>query len=220
MKVRPYSDRQIELATTFADQAVVAIENARRLSELRQRTDKLDRSLTEMRALEEVSQTANSTLELEKVLSTIIEKAVQLSGTEAGAIYVYDDVQREFHMRATYGLEKEIVDALTSEHIRLDEPYVKLAFASGDPIQAVDLREGEASRVSDIILRSGYRALLVAPLSRADSIVGFLVVRRRAPGARFNCAKNMRNSLRNSHESGQHKHSRTDHALALPSVLG
>ena len=183
VKVRPYSERQIELATTFADQAVIAIENARRLSELRQRTDELDRSLTEMRALEEVSQTVNSTLDLEKVLSIIIEKAVQLSGTEAGAIYVYDDVQREFRMRATCGMEKEIVDALRNQHIGLNEPYVKLAFAAGDPIQAADLKEGEASRVGDIILRAGYRALLLAPLSRADTIVGLLVVRRRASGA-------------------------------------
>ena len=62
----------------FADQAVIAIENARLLGELRQRTDELGRSVDELRALGEVSQAVNSTLDLETVLSTIVAKAVQL----------------------------------------------------------------------------------------------------------------------------------------------
>jgi GAF domain-containing protein len=51
----PFTDKQTELVTTFADQAVIAIENARLLSELRQRTDELGRSVDELRALGEVS---------------------------------------------------------------------------------------------------------------------------------------------------------------------
>ena len=77
------SDNQIAVLNTFAAQAVIAIENARLLSELRQRTDELDRSVGELRALGEVSQAVNSTLDLEKVLSTIVANAAQLSGTEA-----------------------------------------------------------------------------------------------------------------------------------------
>ena len=76
---------------------------------------------SELRALGEVSQAVNSTLDLETVLSTIVAKAVQLSGTEAGAIYVFDDRQREFHLRATYGMDQELIDALTRRHIGLDE---------------------------------------------------------------------------------------------------
>ena len=79
---------KIELVTTFADQAVIAIENTRLLNELRQRTEALGQSVGELRALGEVSQAVNSTLDLETVLSTIVAKALQLSGTEAGAIYV------------------------------------------------------------------------------------------------------------------------------------
>ena len=90
----PFTEKQIELVTTFADQAVIAIENVRLLNELRQRTDELGRSVDELRALGEVSQAVNSTLDLETVLSTIVAKAVQLSGTEAGAIYVFDDQRR------------------------------------------------------------------------------------------------------------------------------
>ena len=109
----------------FADQAVIAIENARLLTELRHRTDELGRSVEELRALGEVSQAVNSTLDLETVLSTIVAKAAQLSGTEAGAIYVFDELQREFHLRATYGMEQELIDALTHQHIGLDEPNVE-----------------------------------------------------------------------------------------------
>jgi GAF domain-containing protein len=78
----------------FANQAVIATENARLLSELRHRTDDLGRSVSELRALGEVSQAVNSTLDLETVLSIIVARAVQLSGTAAGAIYVFDDLQR------------------------------------------------------------------------------------------------------------------------------
>ena len=74
-----------------------------RTQELHQRTDELGRSVGELRALGEVSQAVNSTLDLETVLSTIVAKAVPLSDTDAGAIYVYDAAQREFHLRATYG---------------------------------------------------------------------------------------------------------------------
>ena len=113
LEVRPFTDKQIALVETFADQAAIAIENVRLLDELRQRTDELGRSVEELRALGEVSQAVNSTLDLETVLSTIVAKAVQLSGTEAGAIYVFDDLQREFRLRATYGMDQELIDALT-----------------------------------------------------------------------------------------------------------
>ena len=70
------------MLTNLAAQAVIAIENARLLGELRQRTDELWRSVGELKALGEVSQAVNSTLDLETVLATIVTKAVQLSGTE------------------------------------------------------------------------------------------------------------------------------------------
>jgi len=88
LEVKPFTDKQIALLESFADQAAIAIENARLLDTLRHRTDELGRSVGELRALGEVSQAVNSTLDIETVLSTIVAKAVQLSGTEAGAIYV------------------------------------------------------------------------------------------------------------------------------------
>ena len=114
-QVRPFTDKQIELVQNFAAQAVIAIENARLLNELRQRTNDLGRSVDELRALGEVSQAVNSTLNLETVLSTIVAKAAQLSGTEAGAIYVFDDRRREFHLRGTYGMDQALIDFLRSD---------------------------------------------------------------------------------------------------------
>ena len=181
-EVRPFTDKQIELVKNFAAQAVIAIENARLLNELRQRTDELGRSVEELGALGEVSQAVNSTLDLETVLSTIVAKAVQLSGTEAGAIYVFDDGPREFHLRATYGMDQELIDALTHQHIGLDEPNIELALAQSEPIQVADLREEAISDINEITLRAGYRARLVAPLLRGNDVVGLLVVRRQTPG--------------------------------------
>jgi two-component system, NtrC family, sensor kinase len=181
-EVRPFSNKQIELVTNFAAQAVIAIENARLLNELRQRTDELGRSIGELRALGEVSRAVNSTLNLETVLSTIVTKAVQLSGTEAGAIYVFDDRQREFCLRATYGMDQELIDALTQRRIGMDDPNVAEALAQPEPIQVADLKEEAPSDINEITLRAGYRARLVAPLLRGEDVVGLLVVRRRTPG--------------------------------------
>jgi K+-sensing histidine kinase KdpD len=71
-RVEPYTERQIELVRTFADQAVIAIENARLLKELQARTDELTRSVAELQALEEVLRAVNSSLDLDTVLATII----------------------------------------------------------------------------------------------------------------------------------------------------
>ena len=183
VEVRPFTAKQIALVETFADQAAIAIENVRLLDALRQRTNELGRSVDEQRALGEVSQAVNSTLDLETVLSTIVANSVQLSGTEAGAIYVLDDLQREFHLRATYGMDQELIDTLTQQHIGMDEPNVVTVFAEREPLQIADLKERAPSAVNEIIMRAGFRAVLVAPLLRGEKMIGMLVVRRHAPGA-------------------------------------
>ncbi len=104
--IDPFSQREIDLVTTFADQAVIAIENVRLFDEVQARTRELARSVEELQALGEVTQTVNSTLDLETVLSTIVAKAVQLSGTEGGAIYVFDELEQQFRLRPRMVLAK------------------------------------------------------------------------------------------------------------------
>src|SRR5215831_35541 len=142
--VRPFTDKQIALVETFADQAAIAIDNVRLLDALRHRTDELGRSVSELRALGEVSQAVNSTLDLETVLSTIVAKSAQLSGTETGAIYGYDEQSREFRLRATCGMDQGLIDALSQRHIGLDDPSVAPVFAQREPIQVADLRQEPA----------------------------------------------------------------------------
>jgi GAF domain-containing protein len=182
-EVRPFTDQQIELVRNFANQAVIAIENARLLNELRALTTDLARSVEELRALGDVSQAVNSTLELATVLSTIVSRAVQLSGTEAGAIYEFDERQSELQLRSTYGMSQEMITALRDRHIGLNEPTVHQAVTHREPVQIPDLREVPSTPAQDIVARAGFRALLVVPLFARDSVIGTLVVRRKAPGA-------------------------------------
>ena len=190
--VRPYSSatgQESEIARLSRElneareqQTAIALENTRLQDELRQRAEEFARSVDELKALGEVLQAVNSTLELETVLSTIVAKAVRLSSTEAGAIYGYDEWTQEFRLHATFGMERSLIDALNEHHIGFGEPNVALAFAQREPVQIADLQEEARSEVNDIILRAGYRARLVAPLLRGNDIVGMLVVRRKMPG--------------------------------------
>ena len=180
-EVRPFTDKQIALVTNFASQAVIAIENARLLNELRARTSELTRSVEELRALGEVSQAVNSTLDLQTVLDTIVARAAQISGTEAGAIYVFDEQQKEFQLSATFGMSDDMIAAVRNMHAEISAA-VGLLTETHEPSQTADLRDLPSTAVNEVILRAGYRARLLVPLLRSGKVVGALVVRRKAPG--------------------------------------
>jgi two-component system, NtrC family, sensor kinase len=180
-QVNLFTEKQVELVTTFADQAVIAIENARLFDEVQARTRELAQSVGELRALGEVTQAVNSTVDLETVLTTIVAKATQLSSTEAGAIYDFDDAHQEFGLRATYGLDDTVAAELRNRHIRIGEGAISDAVERRMPIQIPDIQD-DPSATLDIIVRAGFRALLLVPLLSSDRIVGALVVRRKQPG--------------------------------------
>src|SRR5262249_33080748 len=136
----------------------------------------------ELRALGEVTQAVNSTLDLETVLNTIVAKATQLSGTEAGAIYVHDDAKNEFALRATYGMSEAFVAELARQEVGFGESTVAQAAMHRAPVQVADLKEAKPTALQEVILRAGYQALLVMPLLSRDKLIGALVVRRKAPG--------------------------------------
>ena len=175
------ANRQIELLKTFADQAVIAIENARLFEEVQARTRELAQSVRELQALGEVTQSVNSSVDLETVLSTIVAKATQLSNTEAGAIYVFNDGKQEFQLRATYGLDDAVAAELRRSHIQFGRTAMGEAIERRTPIQVPDLQD-DPSAALDIILRAGFRALLIVPLLSGERMIGALVVRRKQPG--------------------------------------
>ena len=180
-KPQPFSEKQIELVTTFADQAVIAIENVRLFDAEQQRTRELSQSVQELRALGEVSQAINSTLDVETVLTTIVANAVQLSDTEAGTIYTFDQSRQEFRLRATHGMDEAMIAAIRDRGIRIGETVIGKAAAERTPIQIADTLK-DASLILDIIRQAGFRALLAVPLLRSDQIIGALIVRRKEPG--------------------------------------
>jgi signal transduction histidine kinase len=160
---------------------MIAIENVRLFDEVQARTGELARSVEELRALGEVSQAVNSTLDLQTVLDTIVAKAAQLSGTEAGAIYVRDEPSKGFELRATYGMDEEQVAAIRDLHAGISEAVDQMT-ETHQPNQVADLRELPSTPVNETLLRAGYRARLLVPLMRSGEVVGALVVRRKTPG--------------------------------------
>src|SRR5204862_2731462 len=150
--------------------------------EVKERTAELSQSVEELRALGDVSQAVNSTLDLERVLTTIVAKAVQLSATDGGAIYVFDQGSQEFRLRATHGTDEAMIAAIQEQGIRTDERIIARATAQRASIQIPDLIDEPPSPIVNIVIRAGYRAVLVVPLLRPGEIVGTLVVRRKKPG--------------------------------------
>ena len=183
-EVRPFTDGQITLMETFADQAAIAIENARLLTELQARTDELTRSVGQLTALEEVGRAVSSTLDLETVLTTIVSRAVQLSGTEAGAIYEYDEAAELFHLRATENMPEEFVDMARATALQKGEGATGQAAVTRQPVQVADIAIAGAyqSRMREVLLRAGQRSVLAVPLLRENQVVGSLVVARTTPG--------------------------------------
>ena len=99
------------------------------------RTRELARSVSELRALGDVSQAVNSTLDLESVLTTIVSKAVQLSDTEAGSIYVFDNSAQTFVLRATHGMDETAIEHFREQNLDLATPYIATAIECNEPIQ-------------------------------------------------------------------------------------
>ncbi|HUP34776.1 MAG TPA: GAF domain-containing protein [Candidatus Limnocylindria bacterium] len=185
-EARAFSARQITLVQTFADQAVIAIENVRLFTALEARTTQLTRSIGELQALGEVSHAVSSTLDLETVLATIVSRAVQLSASYSGIVYEFDDATQSFHARATHQLAPEYLDAVRAAPIRLGEGAVGRAGVVRAPVEVADVGaevELVAPQVRTLLARQGMRSLLAVPLVREDRLLGGLVILRQERGA-------------------------------------
>jgi signal transduction histidine kinase/DNA-binding response OmpR family regulator/HAMP domain-containing protein len=178
----PFTERQVALLETFADQAVIAIENVRLFTELQARTGELTRSVDRLTALGEVGRAVSSSLDLEEVLTTIVSRAVQLSGIDAGAIYEYDEIAEVFQLRATEGLPDDFLES--APLLRKGEGVTGRLAVTRAPVQIPDIGMPGAyqSRARDVLLRLGLRAALAVPLLHEGRVVGGLAVNRRVPG--------------------------------------
>jgi len=146
------------------------------------RTKELARSVEELKALGKVSQAVSSTLDLQKVLFTIVVHAVELSGTESGAIYEFDEKTDQFQLRATHRMREELIHALRGAGGKLGETAVGRAGIKREAVQVPDILQEAAYPLRDIIVREGFRALLAVPILREDRLIGGLIVRRKVAG--------------------------------------
>ena len=178
--VERFTDKQIALVTTFADQAVIAIENARLLGELRERTDELARSVDELKALNEVSQAVSSTLDLEQVLSTILARSISLSGADAGVGFSYSKSARTYRLVEAQGWDAELVERVSALHIDENETGMGEAAARRMPLQFYDLATRPSYPLRDITLASGFHSVLIVPLLGVERIFGAIVLVRRS----------------------------------------
>ncbi len=163
---------------------------SKRTAELKKRTHELTRSVEELKVLGEVSQEVSSTLDLQRVLDTIVAHAVELSGTDTGAIHAFDKVSKTFHLQATYRMSEEFIEAVRQARIGEEDTAVGKATANRAPVQIPDVRDDPTYPLAEAMQRAGLRALLAVPLLRKDEIVGALVVRRKSPG-RFEHSLNL-----------------------------
>jgi GAF domain-containing protein len=170
-----FPENQIELLKTFADQAVIAVENARLFDQLQAR----NRDLT---ALGEVGRAVSSTLDLKLVLKTIVDRAVELSGTDGGSIFYYREDVGRFELGETSGLDDQVIANFRKLDISARETGLGNAIRSREPLQIPDLIKAVSNPARNAAIAGGLRAALIVPLLGGEQPLGALVLQRREPG--------------------------------------
>jgi signal transduction histidine kinase/putative methionine-R-sulfoxide reductase with GAF domain len=181
-RVEPFTEKQIALVTTFADQAVIAIENARLFNELRARTAELGRSVDELKMLSEVGQAVSSTLDMRAVLSTILTRSVGLTGADAGAVFRYSRADRSFRLAEAVGWDAVLLRSVRDLRIAEDESGMGEAAARRATLQLADLAQRSSYPMRDVTLAAGFHSALIVPLVGPERILGALTLMRRAAG--------------------------------------
>ena len=158
---------------------------AQTLAMFRDTLRELRETLAQLEALRAVGRAVSSTLDLERVLSIVAARAVELAHAQAGMIYEFDEAAREFRFRTSHGAETVLTEQLRGTPIRFGEGAISAAAIAGSPAQIPDLlREQKLAlpTLSDALSRLGYRSLIAAPLLHEQDVLGGLVVARREAG--------------------------------------
>ena len=180
-----FPDKQVELVRTFADQAVVAVENVRLFQALKARTDELTRSVNELRALGEVGRAVSSSLDMQTVLTTIVTQAAELSGGAGGIVYEFDEPSKSFHVRSAYRVEEEDLAVRRSMPVPLGESAIGRAGLTRAPVQVEDMLDERAEvrpQTRALLAKRGIRSLVAVPICTDQVVLGALAVWRRESG--------------------------------------
>ena len=184
-EVKPFTDKQIGLAATFADQAVIAIENVRLFEEVQARTRELSESLEQQTATSEVLKVISSSPgELEQVFTSVLENAVRLCEANFGNLFLYDGEAfrtTALHHASSAYKESRRLDIVVRD-LHPDVPLARISQAK-ETVHIVDVRMAPAylehdPRFTELVEGAGARTLLVVPMLKENELVGAIAIYR------------------------------------------
>jgi two-component system, NtrC family, sensor kinase len=184
--IQPFTDKQIGLATTFADQAVIAIENVRLFDEVQARTRELSEALQQQTATSEVLQVISSSPgDLKPVFETMLAHAVHLCEAKFGIMFAFADGE----FRALSSLGMELAPLVEQPHIVSEHPHNPLTrlAKTKDVVHISELTVDQAyiernPRIVTLVESAGGRSLLAVPMLKEDELIGAIVIYRQEVG--------------------------------------
>src|SRR5215469_9801729 len=184
-EVRPFTDKQIAQVQNFAAQAVIAIENTRLLSELRQRTTDLGEALEQQTATADVLRVISSSPgDLEPVFQTMLENAVRICAARFGVLFLAEgDTYRVVAMRNVPESYREVRKREPTFRYSPSHPLARVA-ATKQMLQIADLQadasyaESDSSSYRAMVGLAGARTMLLVPMLRENELVGQIAIFR------------------------------------------